>query len=165
MTRMTVNGQPLNYRLDPQTPLLSALRDASNLTGAKWGCSDGGCGACTVIVDGRAERSCTVPLAALEGAAVTTIEGLSQGRAHPVQQAWLAEQVTQCGFCEPGFIMAIAALLQASPRPTPEQVEALPNQCACGAQPRIQRAIARASQMLGAAATSSGPDRGSRAAD
>lgn len=151
MTRMTVNGQALHYRLDPETPLLWALREASNLTGTKHGCSDGGCGACTVIVDGRAERSCALPIATLEGANVTTIEGLSQGRAHPVQQAWLAEQVTQCGFCEPGFIMAVAALLQASPRPSREQIEALPNQCACGAQPRIVRAIARASQQLASA--------------
>ena len=151
MTRMTVNGQALNYRLDPQTPLLWALREASNLTGAKHGCSDGGCGACTVIVDGRAERSCAVPIASLEGASVTTIEGLSQGRAHPLQQAWIAEQVSQCGFCEPGFIMALAALLQVSPRPSREQVEALPNQCACGIQPRVLRAVARAAQSLAAA--------------
>jgi len=149
---MTVNGHALNYRLDPQTPLLWALREASNLTGAKHGCDDGGCGACTVIVDGRAERSCQLPLSALEGAAVTTIEGLSEHRSHPVQQAWLAEQVTQCGFCEPGFIMAIAALLQATPRPSPEQVAALPNRCACGAQPRILRAIARAGKMMAEAA-------------
>ena len=148
MTRMTVNGQALQYRLDPQTPLLWALREASNLPGAKHGCDDGGCGACTVIVDGRAERSCQLPIAGLEGATVTTVEGLSQGRSHPVQQAWLAEQVTQCGFCEPGFIIAIAALLQASPRPSREQVEALPNRCACGAQPRILRAIARASGIM-----------------
>ena len=159
MTRMTVNGQALNYRLDPQTPLLWALRDASNLTGAKHGCDDGGCGACTVIVDGRAERSCQLPLSALEGSAVTTIEGLSQGRSHPVQQAWLAEQVTQCGFCEPGFIMAIAALLQASPRPSAEQVVALPNRCACGAQPRILRAIARASESVAEAAAPPAPKR------
>lgn len=150
---MTVNGQALRYRLDPQTPLLWALREASNLTGAKHGCDDGGCGACTVIVDGRAERSCQLAIGGLEGASVTTIEGLSQGRSHPVQQAWLAEQVSQCGFCEPGFIMAIAALLQASPRPTPEQVAALPNRCACGAQPRILRAIARASATMAQAAS------------
>jgi isoquinoline 1-oxidoreductase alpha subunit len=156
MTRMTVNGQALQYRLDPQTPLLWALREASNLPGAKHGCDDGGCGACTVIVDGRAERSCQLPIAGLEGASVTTIEGLSQGRSHPVQQAWLAEQVTQCGFCEPGFIMAIAALLQASPRPSREQVEALPNRCACGAQPRILKAIARASGLM-AEAVAPGP--------
>ena len=142
---MTVNGQALEYRLDPQTPLLWALREASNLTGTKHGCDDGSCGARTVIVDGRGERSCQLPLAALEGSVVTTIEGLSANRTHPVQQAWLAELVTQCGFCEPGFIMAIAALLQTSPRPSREQVEALPNRCACGAQPRILRAIARAS--------------------
>lgn len=148
MTRMTVNGQALAYQLDPQTPLLWALREASNLTGTKHGCDDGSCGACTVIVDGRAQRSCELPLGSLEGSVVTTIEGLSSNRSHPVQQAWLAEQVTQCGFCEPGFIMAIAALLQASPHPTREQVEALPNRCACGAQPRILRAIARASAAM-----------------
>jgi isoquinoline 1-oxidoreductase alpha subunit len=150
MTRMTVNGQALHYKLDPQTPLLWAIREASNLTGTKHGCSTGTCGACTVIVDGRAVLSCTVPIDSLEGAQVTTIEGLSEGRGHPVQQAWIAEQVSQCGYCEPGFIMAIAALLQASPQPTPEQIDALPNQCACGATPRIRRAIARAAQSIGA---------------
>jgi isoquinoline 1-oxidoreductase alpha subunit len=148
MTRMTVNGQALQYKLDPQTPLLWALREASNLTGTKHGCDDGGCGACTVIVDGRAERSCQLPIGSLEGSTITTIEGLPGGRSHPVQQAWLAEQVTQCGFCEPGFIMAIAALLQASPRPSQQQVDALPNRCACGAQPRILRAIRRASAQM-----------------
>ena len=111
MTRMTVNGEAIHYRLDPETPLLSALRDASNLTGTKYGCDDGSCGACTVIVDGRAVTSCTVPIASLEGAQVTTIEGLSSGRSHPVQRAWAAEQVSMCGYCEPGFIMAIAALI------------------------------------------------------
>jgi isoquinoline 1-oxidoreductase alpha subunit len=148
MTRMTVNGQALQYKLDPQTPLLWALREASNLTGAKHGCDDGGCGACMVIVDGRAERSCQLAIGALEGASVTTIEGLASGRSHPVQQAWLAEQVTQCGFCEPGFIMAIAALLQANPRPSQQQVDAITNRCACGAQPRILRAIRRASAQV-----------------
>ena len=152
MTRMTVNGQAIHYRLDPQTPLLWALRDASNLTGAKYGCGTGQCGACTVIIDGNAVTSCTVTIAALEGADITTIEGLSQGRAHPVQQAWAAEQVSQCGFCEPGFIMAIAALLAKNPQPSAEQVDALPNLCACGAQPRIGRAIQRASQAVAGAA-------------
>ena len=153
MTSMTVNGEAIHYTLDPETPLLWALRDASNLTGAKYGCDSRDCGACTVIVDGRAVMSCTVTIAALEGADVTTIEGLSQGRAHPVQQAWAAEQVTQCGFCDPGFIMAIAALLKASPRPSAEQIDAIPNLCPCGASPRIRKAIARASEaMAGAAA-------------
>ncbi|WP_310468230.1 2Fe-2S iron-sulfur cluster-binding protein [Sphingomonas sp.] len=144
MTRMTVNGEAVHYKLDPATPLLWALRDASNLTGAKYGCDTRDCGACTVIVDGRATMSCGVTIAALEGADIVTIEGLAADRAHPVQQAWAAEQVSQCGFCDPGFILAIAALLKASPSPSPEQVDAIPNLCRCGAYPRIRRAIARA---------------------
>src|SRR3982751_4252709 len=144
MTRMTLNGEGIEYRLDPATPLLWALRDASNLTGTKYGCDSQDCGACTVIVDGRAVLSCSVAIGSLEGAEVTTIEGL--GGKHPVQQAWIAEQVTMCGYCEPGFIMAIAALLQASPSPSEEQVAALPNICRCGAYPRIKKAIARAAQ-------------------
>jgi isoquinoline 1-oxidoreductase alpha subunit len=143
---MTVNGEGVEYKLDPDTPLLWALRDASNLTGTKYGCDSRDCGACTVIVDGRATLSCSVPLSDLEGATVTTIEGLSPDRSHPVQQAWIAEQVTMCGYCEPGFIMAIAALLQATPMPTEEQIAALPNICRCGAYPRIKKAIARAAQ-------------------
>jgi isoquinoline 1-oxidoreductase alpha subunit len=146
MTRLTVNGEPVRYRLDPATPLLWALRDASNLTGTKYGCDSRDCGACTVIVDGRAAMSCAVPIGELEGAQVTTIEGLSSDRSHPVQQAWLAEQVTMCGYCEPGFIMAIAALLDANPAPGDAEVAALPNICRCGAYPRIRKAIARAAQ-------------------
>ena len=144
MTRMTVTGEAVHYRLDPATPLLWALRDASNLTGTKYGCDSRDCGACTVIVDGRAALSCSVALRDLEGATVTTIEGL--GGRHPVQQAWLAEQVTMCGYCEPGFIMAIAALLEVSPNPSAEQIAALPNVCRCGAYVRIRKAIARAAQ-------------------
>ena len=147
MTRMIVNGEPLEYRLDPETPLLWALRDASNLTGIKYGCDSQDCGACTVMIDGRAALSCGVAIGTLEGAEVTTIEGLSAGRSHPVQQAWLAEQVTMCGYCEPGFIMAIAALLRASPNPSEEQIGALPNICRCGAYLRIRKAIARAAQI------------------
>ena len=139
---MIVNGEPLEYLLDPDTPLLWALRDASNLTGTKYGCDSRDCGACTVIIDGRATLSCSVALRDLEGARVTTIEGL--GGNHPVQQAWLAEQVTMCGYCEPGFIMAIAAMLDANPAPSTEQIAALPNICRCGAYPRIRQAIARA---------------------
>src|SRR5437660_587109 len=146
MTRMTLNGEGVEYKLEPEMPLLWALRDASNLTGTKYGCDSRDCGACTVIVDGRAVLSCGVALHELEGAQVTTIEGLSPDRSHPVQQAWLAEQVTMCGYCEPGFIMAIAALLQATPTPSEEQIAALPNICRCGAYPRIRKAIARAAQ-------------------
>jgi len=148
MTSMTVNGEAIHYKLDPDTPLLWALRDASNLTGTKYGCDSRDCGACTVIVDGRAVMSCSVTIAALEGADITTIEGLSQARAHPVQQAWAAEQVSQCGFCDPGFIMAIAALLKASPQPSEDEIAALPNICRCGATPRIRKAIARAGETL-----------------
>jgi isoquinoline 1-oxidoreductase alpha subunit len=148
MTRMTVNGEGVEYKLDPEMPLLWALRDASNLTGTKYGCDSRDCGACTVIVDGRAVLSCSVALKDLEGATITTIEGLSPDRSHPVQQAWLAEQVTMCGYCEPGFIMAIAAMLQANPLPSEEQIAALPNICRCGAYPRIKKAIARAAQTI-----------------
>ncbi len=146
MTRMTVNGEGVHYKLDPETPLLWALRDASNLTGTKYGCDSRDCGACTVIIDGRAIQSCGISIGTLEGATVTTIEGLSANGTHPAQQAWLAEQVTMCGYCEPGFIMAIAALLDASPSPSEEQIAALPNICRCGAYPRIRKAIARAAQ-------------------
>src|SRR6478672_9517088 len=146
MTRMTVNGEAIHYKLDPATPLLFALRDASNLTGTKYGCDSADCGACTVMIDGKAALSCSVSIGSLEGATVTTIEGLSANGAHPVQQAWLAEQVTMCGYCEPGFIMAIAALLDASPNPSDEQVAALPNLCRCGAYVRIRKAIRRAAQ-------------------
>jgi len=142
MARMIVNGEPLEYLLDPDTPLLWALRDASNLTGTKYGCDSRDCGACTVIIDGRATLSCSVALRDLEGARVTTIEGL--GGNHPVQQAWLAEQVTMCGYCEPGFIMAIAALLDSTLNPSDEQIAALPNICRCGAYLRIRKAIRRA---------------------
>ena len=146
MTRMTVNGEAIHYKLDPDTPLLWALRDASNLTGTKYGCDSKDCGACTVIIDGKAAMSCSVAIRELEGAQVTTIEGLSADRSHPVQQAWLAEQVTMCGYCEPGFIMAIAALLKTNPSPGAEQIAALPNICRCGAYPRIRQAIARAAK-------------------
>jgi len=146
MARMTVNGEGVDYKLDPDTPLLWALRDASNLTGTKYGCDSRDCGACTVIIDGRAATSCGVTLRELEGATITTIEGLSANGTHPVQQAWMAEQVNMCGYCEPGFIMAIAALLEASPTPSDEQIAALPNICRCGAYTRIRKAIARAAQ-------------------
>jgi len=141
---MTVNGEPIHYKLEPETPLLWALREASNLTGTKYGCDSQDCGACTVIIDGRAVKSCSVSIASLEGSVITTIEGLPANRTHPVQRAWAAEQVSMCGYCEPGFIMAIAALLQASPSPSEEAIDALPNICRCGAYPRIRKAIVRA---------------------
>ena len=114
MTRFTVNNQPVEYRMDPATPLLWALRDASNLTGAKYGCGTGQCGACTVDIDGEAVRSCQVTIGAIEGSFVTTIEGLSRERTHPVQLALIAGNVPQCGFCIPGIVMAAAVVSSTS---------------------------------------------------
>ena len=145
MTRFTVNGQAVHYRLDPETPLLWALRDASNLTGTKYGCGTGHCGACTVHVDGRPVLSCRVPISALEGSLVTTIEGLSPDRSHPVQQAWAAEQVSQCGFCQPGMIMAAAAVIARSDNPSDAEIDAsIGILCRCGTYPRIREAVRRA---------------------
>jgi isoquinoline 1-oxidoreductase alpha subunit len=149
---LTLNGQGVEYKLDPETPFLWALRDGSNLTGTKYACDSRDCGACTVIVDGRSVMSCGVALRDLEGATITTIEGLSTNGTHPVQQAWIAEQATMCGMCEPGFIMATAAMLESSPSPTDEQIAALPNICRCGAYQRIRKAIARAAQTAAPAA-------------
>ncbi|RJF93561.1 (2Fe-2S)-binding protein [Sphingomonas cavernae] len=148
MTRFTVNNQPVHYRMDPETPLLWALRDASNLTGAKYGCGRGDCGACTVDIDGEARRSCRVTIAEIEGSFVTTIEGLSRDRSHAVQQAWAAENVPQCGFCQSGMIMAAAVLLEKNPNPTDADIDtAMTNICRCGTYPRIRRAIRHAARI------------------
>ena len=148
MTKFTVNGQPVEYRLDPATPLLWALRDASNLTGTKYGCGTGHCGACTVNIDGRAVRSCLTPIGRLEGSFVTTIEALSRDRSHPVQQAWVAESVPQCGYCQSGMIMAVAALLDHNPDPSDADIEgAITNLCPCGTYPRIKEAVRRAARI------------------
>jgi isoquinoline 1-oxidoreductase subunit alpha len=135
--------------MDPQTPLLWAIRDASNLTGTKYGCGTGDCGACTVDIDGKSVRSCQITLAQAEGAFVTTIEALSRDRSHPVQQAWVAEQVPQCGFCQPGMIMAVSTLLKAKPNPTDAEIDAaITNICRCGTYNRVRRAIRRAARAL-----------------
>jgi isoquinoline 1-oxidoreductase subunit alpha len=145
--RFTVNNQPVEYRLDPETPLLWALRDASNLTGTKYGCGTGHCGACTVDIDGAARRSCQVPIGTIEGSYVTTIEGLSRERTHPVQLAFLADNVGQCGFCIPGMVMAAAALIRRLPDPSEEQIRAsITNICRCGIYPRLIEAIQRAAR-------------------
>lgn len=148
MARLTVNDHPVQFDMDPQTPLLFALRDGANLTGTKYGCGVGDCGACTVLVDGAALRSCLITLAECEGRFVTTIEGLSPDRSHPVQQAMVAEQAIQCGFCTPGIVMAAAALLATNADPTEAQVrDALPHICRCGVYPRLIRAIQRAGRV------------------
>jgi|TARA_R100000501_G_scaffold5804_1_gene12748 isoquinoline 1-oxidoreductase alpha subunit len=145
MTRFTVNGNPVEYDLPPDTPLLWALRDASNLTGTKYGCGVGLCGACTVHVDGEAQRSCQVPIGDIEGTFVTTIEGLSPDSSHPVQRAWVAEQVPQCGYCQSGMVMAAAAFLKDTPDPTVEDISrGMTNLCRCGTYTRIRKAILRA---------------------
>ncbi|HNJ48575.1 MAG TPA: (2Fe-2S)-binding protein, partial [Novosphingobium sp.] len=131
------------------TPLLWALRDGANLTGTKYGCGAGDCGACMVLVDGQALRSCLITLGEAEGRSVTTIEGLSPDRSHPVQQALVAEQAIQCGFCTPGIAIAAAALLARNADPIAEDiVAAVPNLCRCGVYPRLVRAIQRAGRVM-----------------
>jgi isoquinoline 1-oxidoreductase subunit alpha len=148
MTDLTVNDRPVRFDMDPQTPLLWALRDAANLTGTKYGCGNGDCGACMVLVDGAALRSCLVSLAEAEGRFVTTIEGLSRDRSHPVQQALVAEQAIQCGFCTPGIAIAAAGLLARNADPSDDDIkQAIPNLCRCGVYPRLIRAIQRAGRV------------------
>src|SRR3546814_7458582 len=138
MSRMTVNDHPVEFDMDPQTPLLWALRDAANLTGTKYGCGVGECGACTVMVDGAALRSCLITLAECEGRFVTTIEGLSRDRSHPMQQALVAEQAIQCGFCTPRIVMHAATLLDRTANPDEAEIkQAIPNRCRCGVTPRL----------------------------
>jgi isoquinoline 1-oxidoreductase alpha subunit len=148
MSSMTVNGRPVRFDLAPETPLLWALRDAANLTGTKYGCGVGDCGACMVLVDGEALRSCLITIAEAEGRYITTIEGLSRDRSHPVQQALVAEQAIQCGFCTPGIVIAAAALLDRNAAPSDAEIEAaIPNLCRCGVYPRLVRAIQRAGRV------------------
>lgn len=148
MPRLTVNDRPVEFRMDPQTPLLWALRDAANLTGTKYGCGVGDCGACMVLIDGEALRSCLISLAEAEGRYVTTIEALSRDRSHPVQQALVAEQAIQCGFCTPGIAIAAAALLNRNTDPSEADIKAaVPNLCRCGVYPRLVRAIQRAGRV------------------
>ena len=148
MARMTVNDRPVEFLLDGDTPLLWALRDAANLTGTKYGCGVGDCGACMVHVDGAALRSCLVTIAEAEGRVITTIEGLSPDRTHPVQQAMVAEQAIQCGFCTPGIVMAAAALIKSNAAPSGSEIKAaIGNLCRCGVQPRLVRAIERAGRV------------------
>ncbi|WP_353230574.1 (2Fe-2S)-binding protein [Novosphingobium sp.] len=154
MPRLVVNNQPVEFRIDAQTPLLWALRDVANLTGTKYGCGTGECGACLVIVDGQAMPSCMVSLGEAEGRSVTTIEGLAAwggapDRNHPVQQAFVAEQAIQCGFCTPGLVIAAAALLARNTNPTEADITAaITNICRCGVYPRLVRTIERAGRIM-----------------
>ena len=146
---LTVNGSEVTVDAVPDMPLLWVLRDVLNLTGTKYGCGVGSCGACTVHIDGQPVRSCLIPVSAAVGKQVTTIEGLStDGNLHPVQQAWVDESVVQCGYCQSGQIMSAAALLAANPTPTDDAIATAMsgNLCRCGTYPIIVRAIKRAAQ-------------------
>lgn len=167
MSRMTVNKRPVRFAMDADTPLLWALREAANLTGTKYGCGTGDCGACTVLVDGEALRACLITIAEAEGRFVTTIEGLSDDRSHPVQQALVAEQAIQCGYCTPGIAMAAAALIKSNPVPSEAEIKAaVPNLCRCGVYPRLVTAIQRAGRaMRGHERISAAPAPGVNSAD
>jgi isoquinoline 1-oxidoreductase alpha subunit len=147
---LTVNGTRHVVDADSGTPLLWVLRESLGLTGTKFGCGIAQCGACTVILNGDAVRSCVTPVARAEGKSITTIEGLSPNRTHPVQQAWLAEQVPQCGFCQSGQIMSAVVLLRAIASPTDTDIdEAMAgNICRCGTYLRIRRAVHRAARLM-----------------
>ena len=146
--RLRVNGKSVHVEADPGTPLLWVLREQLGLTGTKYGCGKAFCGACTVHVDGHAVRSCSFPLAAAQGQRITTIEGLSSTRSHPVQLAWIREQVPQCGYCQSGMIMAVSALLAANRQPTDADIDAaITNICRCGTYERIRRAVHAAASL------------------
>jgi len=148
MVEFKVNGKTVTVQADDDTPLLWALRDHVGLTGTKYGCGGGFCGACTVHLDGTAVRSCRTPLANVAGAEITTIEGLSADRSHPLQEAWIAEQVPQCGYCQSGQIMQAATLLAENPNPSREDIVRHMNGviCRCGTYTRIVAAIQRAAK-------------------
>jgi len=144
--RFTLNGKAQTVDVDPRTPLLWVIRDTIGLTGTKYGCGIAQCGACTVHVDGAAQRSCITPVSAIAGRKVTTIEGLSPDRSHPLQRAWIAEQAPQCGYCQSGMLMTAAALLAKTPKPTDADIDGTLGShiCRCGTYQRIRRAVHRA---------------------
>ena len=153
-TALNVNGTRRQIDVPEDVPLLWVLREELGLTGTKFGCGVAACGACTVHVDGDAVRSCSMPVGAVAGRRVTTIEGLGQpGALHRLQRAWIAEQVPQCGYCQSGMLMSAAALLAAHPKPTDRQIdESMTNICRCGTYARVKKAIRRASGQQGASA-------------
>ena len=148
-TELEVNGERRTTQTDPHTPLLWVLREDFGLTAAKYGCGIAQCGACTVHLDGQAVRSCVTPVARAAGKRVTTLEGLTKAGPHPLQQAWIAEQVPQCGYCQPGQIMSAAGLLARTPQPTDAEIDdaMAGNLCRCGTYLRIRRAIHRAAKL------------------
>jgi len=149
MQKLTVNGQSHELAMEPDTPLLWVLRDGLKLTGTKFGCGISVCGACVVLVDGRPTRSCVTPVSAVAGKKIMTIEGLSSDGSHPVQQAWIAADVPQCGYCQSGQILTAAALLERNPDPTQAEIEDSMSEvlCRCGTYPRIRVAVNKAVQI------------------
>ena len=143
MVRLTINGKSIDVDIDPNTPLLWAIREQAGLTGTKYGCGIAQCGSCTVHIDGRAVRSCAVPVAGAVGTQITTIEGLAAGGVlHKVQKAWVDHEVPQCGYCQTGMIMAVAALLRSKPQPTDADIDAgITNICRCGTFQQVREAI------------------------
>jgi isoquinoline 1-oxidoreductase alpha subunit len=153
--QLSVNGKTVEVDVEPDMPILWLLRDVLHLTGTKFGCGIAACGACTVQLDGQSVRSCVVPVSAAAGKAITTIESLAQaGVPHPLQAAWIAEQVPQCGYCQSGMLMAASALLKANPKPSDADIDAaMTNICRCGTYQRVRAAIHRAALgMTGSAA-------------
>jgi len=150
MYTFTINGSKYKVEVDPDTPLLWVLREHIGLTGTKYSCGIGQCGACTVHINGKAVRSCVVPVSQVGGKSITTIEGISQNKIHPVQEAWLQESVSQCGYCQPGQIMSAIALLSEHPKPTDNQIDKVMsgNLCRCGTYGRIRKAIYHASRLI-----------------
>ena len=150
MTTITVNNRLIDVDAEPDTPMLWVLRDHLGMTGTKFGCGMALCGACTVHIDGAATRSCVLPLSAVAGKSITTIEGLSVDSSHAVQKAWLEIDVPQCGYCQSGQIMSAAALLKSNPKPNDADIDAAMsgNICRCGTYPRIRKAIHRAADLL-----------------
>lgn len=147
MIKLTVNGKARSLEVEADTPLLWVLRDELKLTGTKYGCGVGACGACTVLLNGQPTRSCVLPVSAVAGGAITTIEGLSTTGTHPVQTAWIAESVPQCGYCQSGMILSAVALLKEKPSPTDADIDAaMTNICRCGTYSRIRKAIHRAAK-------------------
>jgi aerobic-type carbon monoxide dehydrogenase small subunit (CoxS/CutS family) len=149
MIVLKVNGSEHSVEVDADTPLLWVLRDELGLTGSKFGCGMGLCGACTVLLDGKPARSCVVPVSKVSGRSILTIEGLAKDKSHPVQKAWVAESVPQCGYCQSGMILATVALLGTKPDPTDEEIDtAITNVCRCGTYNRVRRAIHRAAAQM-----------------
>ena len=146
--KFKLNGEQVEVDADPAMPLLWVLRDKLNMTGTKYGCGIGLCGACTVHINGRASRSCVFPISGAEGMEINTIESLSADNSHPVQQAWIEMQVPQCGYCQPGMIMAVAGMLKENPSPTDADIDStITNICRCGTYPRIRKGIHRAAEL------------------